>query len=116
MKFGHIEIFVQDVARSHAFYRDILEFDDVAVQEDGALVWLMKSDIEILIRRGKPKRSELYQHTNIGIVQYTDDLKSEQKLLEKRGLIFRGTDGSDKCLTFTDPDGHWFQLVNPDDH
>ena len=23
---------------------------------------------------------------------------------------------TEKCLTFTDPDGNWFQLVNPVDH
>jgi hypothetical protein len=28
-------------------------------------------------------------------------------------LTFRGDDGGDAFPTFTDPDGHWFQLANP---
>ena len=31
--------------------------------------------------------------------------------LRERGLEFRGTDGSESCLTFMDPDGNWFQLA-----
>ncbi len=39
--------------------------------------------------------------------------KAEAEMISK-GLEFRGTDGSDECLTFTDPDGNWFQLTDPD--
>ena len=42
------------------------------------------------------------------------DLEKSRNELISRGLIFRGTDGSDECLTFTDPDGNWFQLTDPD--
>jgi hypothetical protein len=47
---------------------------------------------------------------------YTNDLEETVDAFKKKGLEFKGTDGSEKCLTFTDPDGHWFQLVNPEDH
>jgi hypothetical protein len=49
-------------------------------------------------------------------VFYTDDVDKTAAELRARGLVFRGEDGPG-CLTFTDPDGHWFQLVNPrEDH
>jgi hypothetical protein len=49
----------------------------------------------------------------VGIVLYCDDLDAKLAELKSRGLEIRGTDGSPRCPTFTDPDGHWFQLVNP---
>ena len=42
--------------------------------------------------------------------------KNDELRLEEKGLRFRGNDGSHKCPTFTDPDGNWFQLVDPSDH
>ena len=38
------------------------------------------------------------------------------RMRAQRGLQFQGSNGDDGCLTSTDPDGHWFQLVKPEDH
>lgn len=111
---GHIELFVTDVRKSYNFYREILGCTLVSDQD--SVVWLMFGSIEILLRPGKPPVSERYSSAAFGLVLYTDNLSESKKLLENKGVVFKGTDGSDKCLTFTDPDGHWFQLVNPNDH
>lgn len=55
----------------------------------------------------------MYKDSDVGFVFYTDDLEKTRKELISHGLEFKGTDGSDSCLTFTDPDGNWFQLVDP---
>ena len=115
MKIGHIEIFVQDIQRSKQFYENVLGFEFV-VQQGDQFVWLKKGELEFLLRSGKnPHRVSEYQKTSLAIVLYTDDLLETKKDLEDRGLIFKGFDGSERCLTFTDPDGNWFQLVNPND-
>ena len=46
----------------------------------------------------------------------TNNVAQAARRLSQRGLAFQGNDGSNECLTFTDPDGHWFQLVNPEVH
>jgi catechol 2,3-dioxygenase-like lactoylglutathione lyase family enzyme len=116
MKLGHIEIFVTDSAKSKMFYNEVLGFETIEVQHE-KFVWLKLNDNVILLRPGKNElHVNEYKNTNSAIVFYTNDLnKTKQKLISK-GLVFSGTDGSDRCLTFTDPDGNWFQLVNPDEH
>lgn len=114
MKFGHIEIFVQNPLEAKRFYQDVLGFELVAVQHDN-LVWLKMGEAEILLRPGKNEHPTAdYQHAPAAIVLYTDDVQGKANELRARGLVFKGTDGAPDCLTFTDPDGNWFQLVNPE--
>jgi catechol 2,3-dioxygenase-like lactoylglutathione lyase family enzyme len=113
LKIGHIELFVNNPLKSKDFYVDVLGFELVTVQDD-QFVWVKSGDMEILLRPGKPiAQSENYEASKSGIVLYSDDVGSTADEFRARGLSFAGTDGSDTCLTFTDPDGHWFQLVNP---
>ncbi|MDB5032829.1 MAG: glyoxalase [Chlorobi bacterium] len=116
MKLGHIELFAHDTAAAGRFYLDVLGFELVAAQ-DGGFIWLKLGDCEILLRPGAPPASaSSYRTTAAGMVLYTDDLPGTTERLRERGLEFRGTDGSEDCLTFTDPDGNWFQLVDPAMH
>ena len=116
MRFGHIEIFVSDPMRSKEFYIDVLGFQLVENQND-QFIWLKNSTSLFLLR---PLRNttvtDTYQTAPNAFVLYTDDLDASRKQLESRGVEIRGTDGSPNCLTFTDPDGNWFQLVNPNSH
>lgn len=114
MKLGHIEIFVKDPLRAKDFYEKILGFELVEVQNE-KFVWMKLGENLILLRPGKNDlKANEYRNSNTGFVLYTADLKKTKDELNERGLEFKGTDGSDECLTFTDPDGNWFQLVNPD--
>jgi len=115
MNIGHIEIFVQEIEKAKHFYENVLGFEFV-VQQGDQFVWLKKGELEFLLRPGKNLHyvSE-YQKTSMAIVLYTDDLSKTKKDLEARGLVFKGFDGSENCLTFTDPDGNWFHLVNPNE-
>lgn len=116
MEIGHIELFVTDTMKSLTFYRDILGFSVEAVQND-TFVWMSSGDVTLLLRPGNNTFNQAeYKLYPQGIVLYTDDLDTMREELTKRGLTFLGTDGSPRCLTFTDLDGHWFQLVNPNEH
>ena len=116
LKPGHIELFVKDTLASKKFYPDILEFEEIETQH-GNLVWMRNGNLELLLRPSKGQsKSKDYQSSNVGFVFYTNDLNRSVKELQAKGLKFIGTDGSEKCLTFNDPDGNWFQLVNPNDH
>ena len=114
IKFGHIEIFSEDPLKAKDFYTDVLGFEVVEIQH-GKFVWLKLAEILILIRPGENSLSvSEYKFSNTGFVMYTNDLEKTKVELIKRGIQFKGTDGSESCLTFNDPDGNWFQLVNPD--
>ena len=116
MRIGHIEFFVRDPLVSRRFYESVLGFEVVAVQ--GRNVWVRLGDVEILLRPGAAATpAATYGSAGAGIVLYVDDLPAARAKLEASGLQFDGWDGgNEKCPTFRDPDGHWFQLVNPNDH
>jgi catechol 2,3-dioxygenase-like lactoylglutathione lyase family enzyme len=114
MRIGHIELFVRDPMASRRFYEDVLGFEVVAVQRRN--LWLKLDATEILLRPGEPPRAQTYAAAGAALVLYVEDLAATAAQLRERGLQFAETDGSPKCLTFHDSDGHWFQLVNPDDH
>jgi catechol 2,3-dioxygenase-like lactoylglutathione lyase family enzyme len=112
---GHLEIFVPDPSRAKDFYKNVLGFEVGDVQHDGKVVWMTHGDLTILLRPGTPHEAATYQDAPIAMVLYCDDLDKQVAEMKNRGLAFKGTDGSDRCLTFTDPFGNWFQLVNPDE-
>ncbi|WP_420631864.1 VOC family protein [Candidatus Leptofilum sp.] len=116
MKLGHLEIFAQNPLELQAFYRDILGFDLVTIQNE-QFFWLKNGQLEILIRPGhKQTAANRYEDTNVGFVIYTDNVEQRLAHLQEKGVKMKGIVDSEKCYTFTDPAGNWFQLVNPNDH
>ncbi|MCY7362674.1 MAG: VOC family protein [Ignavibacteria bacterium] len=113
MEFGHIEIFVKEPMKAKEFYEKVLGFEITEIQNN-KFVWMKFGENEFLLRPGKHSIicSE-YKESDIGFVFYTEDVQKKKEELISKGLEFKGTDGSEECLTFTDTDGNWFQLVNP---
>jgi catechol 2,3-dioxygenase-like lactoylglutathione lyase family enzyme len=118
MRFGHIELFVRDPVRARDFYVEVLGFSvtDEQGPEDGPprFIWLELDGSEILLRPGAPNESPTFGNATSNIVFYTRHLEASARALRQRGLVFQGEDGPG-CLTFTDLDGHWFQLVQPEE-
>ena len=116
MKLGHIELFVSDPLRSMTFYRDVLGFEVIAIQ-DNQFFWLRSGTQELLLRPGLRTRKPVsYGHSRLALVLYTDDLAASLKRLHTHGLSPQQMVESDACYTFTDPDGNWLQLVDPTTH
>lgn len=116
MKLGHIEILAADPGETKRFYCDVLGFEVETIQNQ-QFIWLKKDGLEILIRPGKRRKTaSRYQDAPTGFVLYTDDVENALRDLLGKGVEIKGTVDSSKCYTFTDPDGNWFQLVNPHDH
>ncbi len=113
MRVGHTELFVTDPAVARDFYERVLGFVATSVQHGGDIVWLTFGNREFLLRKGAPPASSPdYQHSGQALVFYTDNLAAAMLELRSRGLVFDGDDGQG-CPTFRDPDGHWYQLVDP---
>lgn len=113
-------MFCKDTMVSKDFYEKVLGFEVMEIQH-GKFIWMKLGSHTILLRPGTDDGTEKYskgfnEYKNSGraLVLYTKDHKHAREELLARGLEFKGTDGSDDCLTFTDPDGNWFQLVDPD--
>ena len=116
IRLGHIELFVHDPLATLPFYRDVLGAS-VTVIQDNQFVWLKIDDLEILLRPGKPPdQSKSYQSSRCAFVIYSDDLADSLAHFERMGVTVVPMKDSAECHTFTDPDGNWFQLVDPSDH
>lgn len=113
MRVGHTELFVRDPVVSRDFFERVLGFAVTSVQHGGAVIWMTFGNREFLLRKGDPPPAAAdYRHGGQAIVFYTDHLTAKMLELRSRGLVFEGDDGPG-CPTFRDPDGHWFQLVDP---
>ncbi|MCC7478920.1 VOC family protein [bacterium] len=118
MRIGHTELFVSDPLASRDFYTGVLGFELVAEQgpPEGPprYIWLSCGEREILLRpasESRPAPAATYQQAHSAIVLYTDALEECLATLRARGLALNGEDSG--CPCFTDPDGHWWQIVNP---
>lgn len=60
-----------------------------------------------------PPPTENYQSAGQATVLYVNGLQQTTEALRSRGPVFEGNDDFEECPTFRDPDGHWFQLVEP---
>lgn len=115
LRIGHIELFVSDPIKSKRFYERVLGFEVVAEQGE-QFVWVKAGEMEILLRQGKPPQStSSYAQAGAGIVLYTEDLPAKLSDYQQRGLKIQPMPDEPDCYVFTDPDGHWFQLVDPGD-
>jgi len=114
MKIGHIELSVANPLKSKEFYVNVLGFK-VVYNQDDKFLWLKLGEQEILLRPGQGiKHSETFNRSPSNIVFYTDNLVQKRSELVERGLKFIGEDHGSP--TFSDLDGNWFQLVNPNEH
>lgn len=115
MKLGHIELFCQNTSTTKQFFTNGLGFE-IVVEQTGGFVWLQGGAIEILLRPNLEPQSvsHSYQAAHQALVIYTPNLSESRLRLEAAKIEFKGTDGSPECLTFQDPDGRWYQLVNHD--
>ena len=110
MRVGHIELPVADPVASGRFYVDVLGFELVANQAD-TFVWVQGGGVELLLKPGTAAAGPFAAMPSITL--YSGALASDVERLRAAGLdlvVDRG------CHHFQDPDGHWFQLVDPSDH
>ena len=113
MRIGHIELFVRNPAESRAFYERVLGFEVKAVQ--GQLVWLKLGDSEFYCARGAiraPHNNTEMLPPALSFTRITwmrlwqRCVPADWSYVEMMGRNAR---------LFTDPDGHWFQIVNSSD-
>jgi len=107
-RIGHLEVFVQDPVASRDWYVHVLGAKFVADQ--GLAQWVALGVVEILLRPGSGSVAGAYRATSVAPVLYLSDLDGFRERLESNGVaVTHGDD--DECLTFQDPDGHWYQAT-----
>lgn len=111
----HVVLHVSDPERSTAFYTDVL---GMTVDHRGHGRVFLKCGSQLLglfeARESdsfKPRHDVNHLALNIGAGTY----EGIRGRLEAAGIEVRGRPGDDRCIYFSDPDGHMLQIVVPDD-
>ena len=115
MHVGHLELPVRDPMASLAWYTDVLGFE-LEVNQGDTFIWLVCGGTTVMLRPSGEGRPVVSPDPDAApnVVLYTTDLDATSKRLAERGVEL---ERRDRCFHFRDPDGHWFQLVDPgDDH
>lgn len=107
MRIGHIELPVSDPLASARFYIDALGFESVV--EDERVSWLALDGMELQLRHGSPHTVGDDQN-EVNLVVYSDDIGADLRRLQQAGVV---TEERANCHHFQDPDGYWWQLVDP---
>ena len=109
----HVVLHVNDVQRSKKFYTDVLGM--TAYREDKGHVFLHTGQQGVALFE-KETDAPLttgndLNHLALNVASGTyEALRAE---LEKHGVKVSGRPGEDRCIYFSDPDGHRLQLMVP---
>ena len=117
---GHVVLYVKDLNRSLAFYRDLLGFQEVGRAFGGAAAALTsgRTHHELLLIEvgdvpGPPsgRRLGLY-HIGIKVGDSLEDLRSAKRELEHAGVTIAGMSDHtiSQSLYLADPDGNEVEL------
>ncbi len=113
----YLFLYVRDLARSRAFYADILGME--VIEEDAGCVKFDAGEVILALNRASDWKIELPEgrDNSTDIVFLVDDLNAVQTSLEARGIqfipaVWYQVGG---IADFYDPDGHWLTLYEPSD-
>lgn len=117
---GHVVFYVKDMARSLAFYRDLLGFREIGRVFGGAAAALTSGRthhelllIEVGAAPGPPpgRRLGLY-HIGIKVGDSLDELRAAKRDLEQAGVTIGGMSDHtvSQSLYVSDPDGNEVEL------
>ena len=113
---AHMAIYVSDLAKARAFYKDFLGFDEpfALKRKDGAdrIVFIKINDNQYLeLSAEAPKADGMLNHVSF----YVDDAKAMRDYLASNGVTVPATVGKGQTRNYNfnilDPDGHAVEIV-----
>ncbi len=108
----HVVLHVQDLERSKRFYIDLLGFE--IAHEGGRNSFLTcGSQMIALFER---KDSDIHagaEMNHMALRLAAGEYEGVKATLEANGFQVTGRPGEDRCIYFSDPDGHRLQLLTP---
>ena len=119
---NHIALYVEDLTRSAAFYKNIIGLDSVPEPfKDGLHAWFkIGNNLTLHIIQGKKEKIDQYKSTHT--CYSVTDIDLFIKHLTASGIIYEDLKGNHNSVTtrvdgvkqiyFKDPDGYWIEINN----
>ena len=110
----HLVLHVSDVARARKFYTDVLGMTVYRENDHQVFLHAGQQGVALFQKTGGALLTgNDLNHLALNVASGTyDSLKTD---LEKHGVAVSGRPGDDRCIYFSDPDGHRLQLMVRDD-
>jgi catechol 2,3-dioxygenase-like lactoylglutathione lyase family enzyme len=111
----HVVIHVRDVARSKAFYIDVLGMTVRSAGDGYAFLFCGEGRQQIGLfaaEDGKPPNGADLNHLAFSVP--SGSRAEIVEALATHGVAARGRQGDPDCVYFDDPDGHCLQIVLPE--
>ena len=119
---NHIALYVVDLQKSAAFYRDVIGLDTIPEPfHDGKHAWFSMSEfshVHIISRATAPTNHDKNNHLCFSVPsmdEFVSRLKKNNIQFEnwagEKGAIQTRVDGI-KQIWFKDPDGYWIEINN----
>ena len=110
----HVVLHVSDLARSRKFYTELLGMEVNHESSWQSFLWCGKQQIALFeMRDGSPVPTGELNHMALRLE--SGSYEEVKATLENAGFPVSGRRGDDRCIYFTDPDGHRLQVLTPDE-
>ncbi len=119
---NHLAIYVKNLERSSAFYRNILQLDTLPEPfKDGLHAWF-KIGPQLSLHIIQGAKEDVNQYRNTHTCFSVHDIDAFIQLLNKNNIEFEDSKGIKQAITtrvdgvkqiyFKDPDGYWLEINN----
>jgi catechol 2,3-dioxygenase len=106
----HVVLHVSDLERSRRFYLDVLGFE--VAHEEGGHSFLRCGAQQVALFESRDQDIHAGDEMNhMALRLEAGDYEGVKSALEREGLRVSGRPGDDRCIYFSDPDGHRLQLL-----
>jgi catechol 2,3-dioxygenase-like lactoylglutathione lyase family enzyme len=107
----HLVLHVSDVSRAKKFYTDILGMTVYRENDRQVFLHAGQQGVALFKKQGESPLTTGADLNHLALNVASGTYEALKADLEKHGVAVSGRPGDDRCIYFSDPDGHRLQLM-----
>ncbi len=107
----HLVLHVSDVSRAMKFYTDVLGMTVYRESERQVFLHAGQQGVALFKKQGDLPLTTGNDLNHLALNVESGTYEALKAELEKHGVAVSGRPGDDRCIYFSDPDGHRLQLM-----
>jgi catechol 2,3-dioxygenase-like lactoylglutathione lyase family enzyme len=111
----HLVLHVSDVSRAKKFYIDVLGMSVYRENDRQVFLHAGQQGVALFKKEGDSPLTTGNDLNHLALNVASGAYEALKADLEKHGVAVTGRRGDDRCIYFSDPDGHRLQLMVRDD-
>ena len=111
----HVVLWVNDLPRARRFYIDVLGMTVAHESEWQSFLWCGENQVALFdARRSGVTVGQGNELNHMAVRMEPSSYEAVKARLEEEGIEVGGRPGDDRCVYFSDPEGHRLQLLYKD--